>query len=441
MTEPETTAPEGAATPPPAARPRRRIRLPRRPLPSAKDASERWQRIRAAAMRLWKRRLGPALSLVTPIGWAVIGVAVLALLVGPRLHLTEVVVIGVMLLLPFIAAIGFVIGRVAHTVRLDLSQQRIEVGRRAYGTIVVSNETDRRALAARIELAVGSARAQFLIPTLPARASHEELFAIPTRRREVLTVGPIRSVRDDPLSLMRREAVWAKAQEVYVHPRTVRLPELATGFLRDLEGTPSSAMTSSDIAFHALRDYAAGDDRRHIHWRSTARTGSLMVRQFEETRRAHVIVALANSPEHYAHLEEFELAVSVAASIGAQTIREEKTLTALTFDARQRSTSQRAFLDDCTLIDVVKDRGGLRELGRRAAEMAPHASAALVIVGSRTSPGDMIAASGQLPPGVTGMVVRCEDGAKVTRRPLGTVQLATVGELDQLPRAIREDKR
>src|SRR5690625_5413082 len=156
---------------------------------------------------------------------------------------------------------------------------------------------------------------------LPAGESHEELFAVPTRRRAVLVVGPVRSVRDDPLSLMRRQVTGARPQELFGHPRTVRLDEAASGFLRDLEGTPSSDLSSSDIAFHALRDYAPGDDRRHVHWRTTARTGKLMVRQFEETRRSHVVVALDDLAEHYASDEEFELAVSAAASIAAQTLK------------------------------------------------------------------------------------------------------------------------
>src|SRR5699024_3749448 len=161
------------------------------------------------------------------------------------------------------------------------------------------NPTQRIWLPARIGLAVGAATAQFLVPRLPAGESHEELFAVPTRRRAVLVVGPVRSVRDDPLSLMRRQVTWARPQELFVHPRTVRLDEATSGFLRDLEGTPSSDLSSSDIAFHALRDYAPGDDRRHVHWRTTARPGKLMVRQFEETRRSHVVVAPDDLAEHY----------------------------------------------------------------------------------------------------------------------------------------------
>src|SRR5699024_3976677 len=99
--------------------------------------------------------------------------------------------------------------------------------------------------------------------------------------------------------MMRLLMTRDRPHELFDHPRTVRLDEAASGFLRDLEGTPSSDLSSSDIAFHALRDYAPGDDRRHVHWRTTARTGKLMVRQFEETRRSHVVVALDNLAEHY----------------------------------------------------------------------------------------------------------------------------------------------
>ena len=51
-----------------------------------------------------------------------------------------------------------------------------------------------------------------------------------------------------------------------------------------------------------------GDERRYIHWKSTAKTGRYMVRQFEETRRSHLVVALSLAATDYATDEEFELA-------------------------------------------------------------------------------------------------------------------------------------
>ena len=79
---------------------------------------------------------------------------------------------------------------------------------------------------------------------------------------------------------------------------------------------PTTDLSSADVSFHALRDYVPGDDRRHIHWKTTARTNKLMVRQFEETRRAHLAISLSINTEEYASEDEFELAISAAASIG-----------------------------------------------------------------------------------------------------------------------------
>ena len=58
-------------------------------------------------------------------------------------------------------------------------------------------------------------------------------------------------------------------------------------------------LSSSDVSFHALREYVPGDDRRAIHWRTTARTGRFMVRVFEETRRSHLFMLLSVSPDDY----------------------------------------------------------------------------------------------------------------------------------------------
>lgn len=208
------------------------------------------------------------------MGWAVAGGALVCAIGGVTLNVAELTMIAVVLAVPLLVAAVFVLGRASYRVTMDLSSRRVVVGERAIGRVEVANASSRMMSPSRIELAVGTATAQFLVPRLGPDHSHEELFAIPTRRRTVLKVGPVRSVRDDPLGLMRRQVTWARSQEVFVHPRTVRLEGFDTGYLRDLEGTPSSALSSSDIAFHALRAYQSGDDLRHVHWKTTARTGA-----------------------------------------------------------------------------------------------------------------------------------------------------------------------
>jgi hypothetical protein len=393
--------------------------------------------LRDRAVELWLRRIHPVLDVISPVGWAVIGVAAASWIAGLTLHVTELNVIALALTIPLAIAALFVLGKANYSVTLDLQTHRVVVGTRAVGRVEVGNPTQRDILPSRIELAVGKATAQFLVPRLKAAETHEELFAVPTKRRAVLVVGPVRSVRDDPLSLMRRQVTWAKAQELYVHPRTVRLDEAASGFLRDLEGTPSSDLSSSDIAFHALRDYSPGDDRRHVHWRTTARTGKLMVRQFEETRRSHVVVALDNLAEHYATEDEFELAVSVAASISAQTLREEKELTPFTFDARQRALGFRPLMDDYTVVEELKERVSFHELGQKAADLAPNASAVMMVVGPHTTARELNAAANQLPIGVMAVAIRCVEDAEVRRSAIGSLDVVTLGSLDTLARALR----
>lgn len=393
--------------------------------------------VRERIAELWMRRVHPVLDVVSPIGWAVLGVAVTCWILGLVFHITELNVIALVLTVPLVIAALFVLGKASYRVTLDLQTHRVVVGTRAVGRVEVSNPTQRVILPSRIELAVGAATAQFMVPRLAAEQSHEELFAVPTKRRAVLVVGPVRSVRDDPLSLMRRQVTWAKSQELFVHPRTVRLDEAASGFLRDLEGTPSSDLSSSDIAFHALRDYAPGDDRRHVHWRTTARTGKLMVRQFEETRRSHVVVALDNLADHYASEDEFELAVSAAASISAQTMREEKELTPFSFDALQRTATFRVLMDDYTVVEQLRGRYSLHELGQQAADLAPNASAVMMVVGSHTTARELNSAATQLPIGVLAIAIRCVDDTDVRRSSIGGLDVVTLGDLDALPRALR----
>lgn len=392
---------------------------------------------RERAVGLWNRHARPVLDLVSPIGWAVVAGAVGCWTIGLLLHVTELNVIALVLTVMLVVAVLFVLGRANYAVTLDLQTHRVVVGTRAVGRIEVANPSARAILPSRIELVVGSATAQFLVPRLAAEGTHEELFAVPTTRRAVLIIGPVRSVRDDPLSLVRRQVTWAKEQELFVHPQTVRIDGAASGFLRDLEGTPSAELSSSDIAFHALREYSPGDDRRHVHWRTTARTGTLMVRQFEETRRSHVVVALDNLAAHYDTAGEFELAVSVAASIAAQTRREEKELTPFTFDARQRTGTHRRLMDDYTVVEQLRGRIPFHELGQKAADLAPGASAVMMIAGPRTTASELNTAANQLPVGVMAVAIRCEEGAEVRRSAIGGLDVVTLGSLDVLPSALR----
>ncbi|WP_052436344.1 DUF58 domain-containing protein [Georgenia sp. SUBG003] len=134
-----------------------------------------------------------------------------------------------------------------------------------------------------------------------------------------------------------------------------------------------------------------------MHWRSTARTGKLMVRQFEETRRSHVVVALSRNEADYYDDEELEIAVSSAASLGLQALEEEKDLTVLTSHEVLPALSRRQLLDGLTRLGTAAGPLGVVSMARVISRDVEHASMAILVCGSTVSARDLRAAGAVLP--------------------------------------------
>ncbi len=424
---PAPVAPETPAEPP-AARPDR-PGLPQR-LGAGSDT------VTGALARTWGR-VAPVVGIVSAFGWGILVLVAAAWWAGLVLRWEESAVVGIAATVALLAAVVFVLGRLRYTVSLDLAARRVTVGDRAVGRLVVRNDSARPMLPAVMELQVGKGMASFPVPRLRAGAEHEELFAVPTQRRAVIPLGPVRSVRADPLGLLRRELVWTEPEELFVHPRTLPLSGSSTGYLHDLEGRVTPDISDSDVSFHALRDYVPGDDRRHIHWKSTARTGQLMVRQFEETRRSRLAVILSTRAEDYAHPDEFELAVSVCGSLGLQAIREDGGLAVLVQQGRVRGDHRTRLLDDLTRLELAPARTTLADIARVAAATVSDASVVAVVVGSTVTPTDLRAAAVRLPVDARLVALRCSPGAAVSRGRVADMQVLTLGELGDLPKALR----
>lgn len=381
--------------------------------------------------------VAPVTAVVSVGAW-VVGLASLACLVaGFRLGWEELVYAGFFLLALLAFCVPFVLGGHHVAAALDLTRNRVVVGERANGRMLVTNVAHHRTLPLTIELPVGRSRTAFEMPTLKAGTSHEELFAIPTSRRAILDLGPVRAVRSDPLALLRRDEQLTEPDVLHVHPRTVRIDGTAAGFIRDLEGLTVRKLSDNDVAFHALREYVPGDDRRFVHWKSTARTGTLMIRQFEETRRAHLLVALSTRLDDYAHDEEFELAVSVAGSLAAQSLRDGHTVTTLSSTRQLRSGHATLLLDQLSGVDYDPMAPRMSETMRKLGREAAGASVAIFVCGSVAEAAELRRARRHLPPEVRALVVRVDIDAEVGLRTMGDLDLATIGSLDDLPGAIR----
>ncbi|TXK17800.1 DUF58 domain-containing protein [Homoserinibacter sp. GY 40078] len=392
------------------------------------------------------RRLG---GVVTPVGWVVLALIPVALVAGYSLGWLELVAVGWASLALSLIAGAVLVGRAPFRMALDLPHRRAVVGEPARGSVEVRNPSSRRTLGAVLEIPVGDGVVEVAIPGLRRGRSQVQEFQIPTQRRGVVQVGPVRTVRGDPLGIVRREIVWTPSRELVVHPRTIGMPSTSTGLIRDLEGSPTRDLTSSDVAFHALREYQAGDDRRHIHWRSTAKTGTYMVRQFEQTRRSHLVVALSLATHDFTDADEFELAVSVAGSLGVQAVRDGRTVSvvvsALTPEFAKRRVvavrplavhSPERLLDDLAVVEADVNGLPLRDVARVVADDTPGVSIAFLVCGSRTSAQELRACAARFPPDVEVVAVVCDPEAEPGLRRIAGLRVLTIGYLDELRLAL-----
>lgn len=386
-------------------------------------------------------KLRPFTQVVTPTAWVSLVLAVVALVAGMRLGWTDLLAAGWFYLAVLALAVLFILGSHRLDARLDLTRDRVQVGEEAYGSIHLHNRSGARTLPLTIELAVGEGQpVGFDVPSLKSHADYggdDLLFKVPTERRAVWTVGPVRTVRIDPIGLLRREQSLTEPELLYVHPRTVPVQGSASGLVRDLEGETIRKLSDNDVAFHALRNYVPGDDRRYIHWKSSAKTGTLMVRQFEETRRSHMLVVLSTRLHDYADDDEFEDAVSIASSLGVQTLKEGQTLTAATSTRTLRHGTARRLLDQYAGVDFERHAPSLAEVARRIARNDTGASVAVFVCGSLTEAAEIRKARRFLPLELRTIVVRSEPASETTLRQMGDLDVATLGSLDDLGTTLR----
>lgn len=380
----------------------------------------------------WRRVSGT----VTSVGWTVATLAVVSWFVGWWFGWNELLVLATVAGLCLLVACAFVIGATKLHVEVELAPQRVVVGRRSAGQLTVTNPTSRRALPSRLELMVGDGAAEFSIPSLAAGAGHDELFVLPTHRRGVIPVGPAITVKGDPLGLLRRAVPWTEPVPLYVHPRTVRLGHLGAGFMRDLEGQPTADLSPADIAFHTLREYQHGDDRRFVHWMTSARVGQLMVRQFTDTRRAHLAVVLDAGAGAYRDgraevSESFELAVSIAGSLAVRAISDEQDVTMVSGGHVLPSHNAPSLLDGLAGAALHR-RTSLVSQVDRLVRSSSGVSLAVVITGSNTPIADLRAAALRFSVDVRTLAVRVDPQAPTGLQPIGSTTVMTVASLDEL---------
>jgi len=146
-------------------------------------------------------------------------------------------------------------------------------------------------------------------------------------QRGLYYVGPLRISTRFPLGLVRHTIVQDDYAELLVHPRLGRLSRDWARISREnsVGGQRMQRRGLVEADFYAVRDWRTGDSRRWIHWRTSARRGSLVVRQFEQRRSQDlaILVDLWQPPQPTeGDLELVERVISFVATIIAEACRQ-----------------------------------------------------------------------------------------------------------------------
>lgn len=152
----------------------------------------------------------------------------------------------------------------------------------------------------------GSRLAPTSVPFLTRPA--ETSVVLQALERGVHIAGPVSECITDPLGCARRSRQAMASREIMVWPRVVEV-DVTPLYLcaTALGGRHDLKRSSGEI--DRLREYAAGDDPRRIHWRSSARHATLLLREELDLHQPTVLLALEGGTP------SFELAVSVTASL------------------------------------------------------------------------------------------------------------------------------
>lgn len=376
--------------------------------------------------------LGP----FTASGAVVAALGLASYVAGWRLGWIELMVVAAGCLVALLIALALVVGRLGLRIERSIDPERVMVGEPAGALLTATNPTRRPTRSIVVEDHIGSSVLPVTIPTLAPDSSHRSFYSLPTDRRAKLEIGPAEVTRTDPLTLLRRRVGHAPSTTLWVHPRWTLVEALPNGFAKDLEGPTSDASPAGDIAFHALRPYQLGDDRRHIHWMSTARTGTLMVRHYVDNRRPSLAVLLDDGAIAY-DLDQFETAIEITTSLLLSSLALQLPIVARTSTAwiqgRLRPRTRDALVEDLTVITPNPNEASLVHAAAELTRVESQTSAVAIITGNRR-PDELLPTVSLIRRRARVIVIVVAPAAESTHVPIRTLPGATVltvGDLDE----------
>jgi uncharacterized protein (DUF58 family) len=264
---------------------------------------------------------------VTARGIGLVVGAIVLLGVGFRYGYPDLALLGAAAAVAVGCAVGFAFWRPRLGVERVADPDRVARGEPARMTLTVRNTS--RLRAANLVASDRCGRDAVPVPLLRLRPGHDTTvdYPVPTSRRGVIPVGPLRVTRGDPLGLVTLARTYGGVASVWVHPRIHLLRAVPAGMARSLDGRVDK-VPQGTITFDSLREYVVGDELRRVHWRSSAKVGELMVREQLDTAEPTIVVLLDDRAAAHPEVrdgtaETFESACEAAASIVAAAVRED----------------------------------------------------------------------------------------------------------------------
>jgi uncharacterized protein (DUF58 family) len=221
------------------------------------------------------------------------------------------------------------------------------------------NWVDRKLGYPRLLTLIRNSRGGVLPPTeidvIPGKDEREVAIEFVPLRRGYLHFAAIRLARPDPFGLFRALFSIPQPDKLLILPKTYRLPPIRlSGTRRYQPGGMNQASSIGDSQeFLSLRDYQPGDPMRSIHWRSYAKRGEPVVKEFRDEYFVRQGLILDTFIEA-APLTRFEEAVSLAASF-ACSINDQDALLDLMFVGTEtyRFTTGRSFGEAANMLEIL----------------------------------------------------------------------------------------
>ncbi|MEE6261516.1 DUF58 domain-containing protein [Plantactinospora sonchi] len=270
---------------------------------------------------------------ITSRGFGLLAGAAVLLLVGFRFGYPELALLGTTAGI----AVGCAVGNAAWRPRLDVTRvadpDRVGRGEPATMTLTIRNSARLRSANLVAEDRCGNRPVP--VPVLRLRPGRDTTvsYPVPTHRRGVITIGPLRITGRDALGLVTVARSHGGTAQVWVHPRIHPLTATPAGVSRSMDGRVDKVPQGS-ITFDSLREYVIGDELRRVHWRTSAKVGELMVKEQLDTSLPRIVVLLDNRAAAYPRpvdgvVETFESACEAAASVVVAARREDLPVTML----------------------------------------------------------------------------------------------------------------